>query len=93
MIRTEISTAAYDAIITSSMRLLVMGAQRSPQGSYFFWLDDVTLNGLTAAKGPSEDLSDVFIRMADVFIRMAKVEARAADCQIESRGIPVGGIS
>jgi hypothetical protein len=69
MIRTEISAAAYDAIITSSMRLLVMGAQRSPQGSYFFWLDDVTLNGLTAARGPSEDVSDVLTRMA-------KVEAR-----------------
>ena len=69
MIRTEISAAAYDAIITSSMRLLVMGAQRSPRGSYFFWLDDVTLNRLTAARGPSEDLSDVLTRMA-------KVEAR-----------------
>jgi hypothetical protein len=69
MIRTAISDAAYDAIATSSMRLLVMGSQRSRQGGYFFWLDEVTLNKLTAAKGPSEDLSDVFIRLA-------KMEAR-----------------
>ena len=66
MIRTEISAAAYDAIATSSLRLLVMGAQRNAQGGFYFWLDEVTLNQLTAARGPSEDLSDVMIRLAKV---------------------------
>jgi hypothetical protein len=66
VLAVEISDAAYDAIATSSMRLLMMGAQRSPQGGYFFWLDEVTLNKLTAARGPSEDLSDVLTRIAKV---------------------------
>jgi hypothetical protein len=66
MIRTAISDAAHNAIAASSMRLLVMGAQRNPEGGYFFWLDEATLNRLTAARGPSEDLSDVMIRLAKV---------------------------
>jgi hypothetical protein len=48
------------------MRLLMMGAQRSPQGGYFFWLDEVTLAKLPAARGPSEDLSDVLTHIAKV---------------------------
>jgi hypothetical protein len=71
LIRTPISAAAYDALAASSMRLLVMGAQRSPQGEYAILLDEVTLNRLTAATGPSEDFSDVMIRMA-------KAEAKAS---------------
>jgi hypothetical protein len=41
LIRTPISAAAYDALAASSMRLLVMGAQRSPQGEYAILLDEV----------------------------------------------------
>jgi hypothetical protein len=63
MTRTAVSAAAYDAIATSSMRLLLMGAQRSAHGC-FLWLDQVTVNKLMAAKRLSEDFSDVMIRMA-----------------------------
>jgi hypothetical protein len=66
MIRTAISDAAHNAIATSSMRPLVLGAQRNPQGGYFFWIDEATLNQLTAARGPPEDLSDVLTRLANV---------------------------
>jgi hypothetical protein len=40
IIRTPISAAAYAALAASSMRLLVLGAQRSPQGGYAVWLDE-----------------------------------------------------
>jgi hypothetical protein len=50
-------------IAASSMRLL-LEAQRGPQGGYFLCLDQVTLDKLMAAKGPSEDFSDVVTRIA-----------------------------
>jgi hypothetical protein len=62
LIRTPISAAAYGAIAVSSMRLL-LEAQRGPTGGYFLCLDELTLNKLMAARGPSEDLSGVVIRL------------------------------
>jgi hypothetical protein len=70
LIRTPISAAAYGALAVSSMRLL-LEEQRGPQGGHFLCLDQLTLNKLTAAKRPSEDFSDVMIRMA-------KAEAKAS---------------
>jgi hypothetical protein len=64
IIRTPISAAAYAALAASSMRLLVLGAQRSPQGGYAVWFDEVTLNQLTAAMRPSEDFSAAITRIA-----------------------------
>jgi hypothetical protein len=61
--RTPISAAAYGAVAVSSWRLL-LEAQRGPTGGYFLCLDQKTLNRLMASKGPSEDLSDVIIRLA-----------------------------
>jgi hypothetical protein len=63
VIQTPISAAAYGAIAASSMRLL-LEAQRGPQGGYFLCLDQVTLDRLMAAKGSSEDFSDVVTRIA-----------------------------
>jgi hypothetical protein len=63
VIQTPISAAAYRAIAASSMRLL-LEAQRGSQGGYFLCLDQVTLDRLMAAKGPSEDFSDVVTRIA-----------------------------
>jgi hypothetical protein len=63
LIRTPISVAAYSAIVVSSMRLL-LEAQRGPKSGYFLCVDQLTLNRLMAAKAPSEDLSDVLIRIA-----------------------------
>jgi hypothetical protein len=62
MIRTPISAATHGAIAASSMRLL-LEERRGPHG-HFLCLDQVTLNKLMAAKRPSEDFSDVIIRMA-----------------------------
>jgi hypothetical protein len=70
VIRTPISAAAFVALSASSMRLLLEHQQGS-QGGYFFSVDQVTLDKLTAANRPSETLSDVLIRMA-------KAEARAS---------------
>jgi hypothetical protein len=72
VIRTPISAAAYAALAGSSMRLLVLGAQRSPQGGYAVWLDEQTLNQLTAAIGSSEDFSAAITRIS-------KAEAMASN--------------
>jgi hypothetical protein len=64
MIRTAITAAAYHTVAASSMRFLL--EQRSPQGGYFIWLDQLTLKQLKATKKRSEDLSDVIIRLANV---------------------------
>jgi hypothetical protein len=63
LIRTPISAAAYGAIAASSMRML-LEAQRGSHGGCFLCLDQVTLNRLMAARGLSEDLSGVVIRLA-----------------------------
>jgi hypothetical protein len=62
MIRTEISADAYSAVAASSMRMLL--EQRSPQGGYFIWLDQLTLKQPKATKKRSEDLSAMIIRLA-----------------------------
>ena len=64
LIRTQISVAAYGAIAASRMRLLLQ-TQRGPHGGYFLWLDEVTLNKITAARGSSEDFGDVVIAKAE----------------------------
>jgi hypothetical protein len=63
MIRIEISAAAYDALAASTSRGL-LDVQRSPQGSYFIWLPQTTLNRLRAARGASQSYSDAILRLA-----------------------------
>jgi hypothetical protein len=72
VIRTPISAAAYGAVAVSSMRLLVE-AQRGAHGGFFLSLDPMTLNKLKASKRPSENFSDMLIRMAKAEVRTVRL--------------------
>lgn len=63
MIRIAISAAAYQAIVASSASP-VQEPQEAPGGEFYLWLDKMTLNRLTAIRGPGESYSDTILRMS-----------------------------
>jgi len=64
MTRIEISAAAYAAILDGRDPDSVLEAQISPRGGFYLWLDKVTLNRLSAARGPTESYSEAILRLA-----------------------------
>ena len=64
MTRIVITAAAYAAIVAGRDPNSLLPAQESPQGGFYLWLDKVTLNRLTAARGPAESYSDAILRLA-----------------------------
>jgi hypothetical protein len=63
VIRIEITAAAYAALAASATRGF-LEAHRSPTGGFFIWLDEATLNRLSASRRPSEGYSEAIIRLA-----------------------------
>lgn len=51
MIRIHISAEAYAAIVAGRDPDSLIEAQRGPQGGFYLWLDKVTMNKLSAARG------------------------------------------
>jgi hypothetical protein len=66
MIRIHVSAAAYDAISSGVPEDSRLPALPSPQGGFYLWLDKVTLNKLSAARGPREGYSEAILRLAEV---------------------------
>ena len=66
VIRIHITAAAYDAISAGVPEECRLPAQASPQGGFYLWLDKVTLNKLSAARGPREGYSEAILRLAEV---------------------------
>jgi len=64
MIRIEITAAAYAAIAAGRSADSLIEAQASPAGGFYLWLDKMTLNRLTAARGPGESFSDTILRLS-----------------------------
>ncbi len=64
MIRTSISSAAFDAIkATLPVGSATYEPQRTAQGGYFIWVERGWLNKLEALRQPSEGLSETIIRL------------------------------
>jgi hypothetical protein len=61
--RIEITPAAHAALAASATRGGVE-PQRSPEGGHFIWLAPKALKRLDAIRLPSEDYSDVILRLA-----------------------------
>ena len=64
MTRIEISAAAYAALCAGVPPERRQEAQISPKGGFYLWLDRMTLNRLSAARGPSESYSEAILRLA-----------------------------
>lgn len=64
MIRIEISAAAYAALCAGVPAHRRLEAQGSPSGSFYLWLDKMTVNKFNRAHGPGESHSDVILRWA-----------------------------
>lgn len=64
MIRIAISAEAYAALAAGVPEHRRLPAQGSPQSGFYLWLDKVTLNRLTAARGHGEGYSETIIRLA-----------------------------
>jgi len=64
MIRIEITAEAYAAIAKGVDPERRLEALRSPSGGFYLLLDRMTLNRLTAARGPGESYSDAILRLA-----------------------------
>jgi hypothetical protein len=62
MIRIEITAEAYK-VIKAGVRNPIE-PHPSPSGGFYLWLDKVTLNRLTHARGHGEDYSDTILRLA-----------------------------
>ena len=54
---------AYAALAATAARSL-LDPDRSPEGSFYIWLDEVTLNKLNASRQPGEDDGDAILRLA-----------------------------
>lgn len=64
MTRIVITAAAYAAIVAGRDPNSLLPAQESPSGGFYLWLDKITLDRLTAARGPAESYSDAILRLA-----------------------------
>jgi hypothetical protein len=64
VIRIQITAAAYAVLARGKHPDSLVEPQRSPQGGFYLWLDKVTMNKLSAARGPSEGYSEAIIRLA-----------------------------
>ena len=64
MTRIVITAAAYAAIVAGRDPNSLLPAQESPLGGFELWLDKITLDRLTAARGPAESYSDAILRLA-----------------------------
>lgn len=65
MTRIEISAAAYAALCAGIPPERRQEALRSPSGGFYLWLDKVTLNRFSAARGQSESYSEAILRLAE----------------------------
>jgi hypothetical protein len=65
LIRIEITAAAYAALAAGRDPNSLIEAQGSPSGGFYLWLDKVTLNKLSRARGPGESYSDMILRWAN----------------------------
>jgi hypothetical protein len=66
MIRIIVSAAAYEAILATVSEDRRLPPLRSPQGDFFLWLNEATVNRLTALRGPGEGYSEVILRLAQM---------------------------
>ena len=66
MTRIVITAAAYTAIVDGRPECTILPPQEAPQGGVYLWLDKITLDRLTAERGPAESYSDAILRLANV---------------------------